>query len=258
MGVTTAVRRPLAALGRRGAEIARLSRASVRLLTRPSRIAIDGIVVPVSPGAWSPTIMSELYREVYEIKERRALAGRIGPADRVLEIGTAIGVVAAAVLRQRPAATLHYEPNPDLVAAAGRTLEANGLAAEIRTAAVVPDAVPGGSVTLHLGADFWSSSLTRREGTTREIAVPAEPFAAVLAEFRPTVIVMDVEGAECDLLLHPELAGVRTIFVELHRRITGVAPQSRMIAHLLGIGFNIDFRASDGENVVLFREAAEG
>jgi len=253
MALSESVTRPLGRLGHIGAEGRRLARAARRLLLRPQTIRIEGVTVPLRPRDWAPRIVSQLYREVYELPERRAVARIVRPGDRVLEVGTAIGLVAMAILVRNPAATRHYEANPDLAEAARATFSANGVAPDLRAAALVPDDHAGDSVVLHLGAEFWSGSLLDRAETDRGVAVPAARIGTVLAEFRPSVIVMDVEGAECALLAG-DLAGVRLIAVELHRRITGAAAQSRLVRHLIDQGFHVDFDLSARENVVFFRE----
>jgi hypothetical protein len=53
----------------------------------------------------------------------------------------------------------------------------------------------------------------------KSLNVPAVNFRRELLEFKPTVLKLDVEGAEYDLLdgLKPgDLASVRSIFIEFH------------------------------------------
>lgn len=235
------------------AEAGRLTRALWRWVLRPGTVSVDGIRVPIEPD-WSRPMVNHIYGERYEGPERRAVARLIGPEDRVLELGSAIGVVASVILRCGPAATRHYEANPAMIAAAERTLAANGLAADLRHAAAVGEDHEGDTVSFNIGVDFWSSSLEERHRIAETVTVPAVPLSAMIAEFAPSVIVMDIEGAETRLLMAPELPGVRAIVVEMHRRVTGIESQTAMLSHLFGLGFHLDLSASEGENLVLVRD----
>lgn len=235
------------------AHLLRGARAAMRMLTRPSQVSIDGLKLPIDPDLCSPAIRRQIYFETYEQDERRVIPGLIRPGDRVLELGAGIGLVTATIARAAPAASLHIEANRDLIPAITNTLKANDLAAEVRQAAIVGDDFNGDEIDLLTGAEFWSSSLHHRDSLDQSVKVAAIRLSDVLAEFRPTVLVIDVEGAECDLLTGAALTKVRAIAVEMHARITGVAAQSRMFQSLLGAGFHIDFTTARNETVILFR-----
>lgn len=239
-------------------ELSRSVRGIWRTRMRPSQVTIDGLKLPLDPQLCSPAIRREINFETYEQDERRLIPPLVGPDDRVLEIGAGIGLVTAAIVRARPAASRHIEANAALIPAIGRTLSANGLSADVQHAAVVADDHHGPDITLRVGPDFWSSSLKKRATLETSVTVPAIRLSGLLSGFRPTLLVMDIEGAECDLLTGADLAGVRAIAVELHARVTGPGPQRRMLQHLLAQGFHVDFTASRNETVLLLREEAVG
>lgn len=235
------------------AHLLRGARAVFRMLTRPGQVSIDGLKLPIDPGLCSPAIRRQIYFETYEQDERRVIPGVISACDRVLELGAGIGLVTATIARAAPAASLHIEANRNLIPAIMNTLEANDQVAEVRNAAIVGDDFDSDEIDLLIGAEFWSSSLHNREGLDQTVRVAAIRLSDVLAEFRPTVLVIDVEGAECELLTGIPLNGVRAIAVEMHARITGVAAQSRMFQSLLMAGFHIDLTTARNETVLLFR-----
>lgn len=243
----------------RAADMAgRLLREIRYRLMRPAAIRLDGHVVPVGDVAMTPEIAAQLYGGHYEGPERRALRELIRADDRVLEVGTALGVVALAIRAAGPAAALHVEANPEMIEAAHATLAANGMEAEIRHGAVVPDDYDADTITLATGAAFWSGTTVAEAGKVleRQIEVPALRLGPLCAAFAPTVLVMDIEGAECALLdggaALPD--SVRAIVVELHVAKTGPAAQRRMLTALMEQSFWIDFRRSERENIVLFRQ----
>lgn len=84
--------------------------------------------------------------------------------------------------------------------------------------------------------------------------MPSDALADVLAELRPDVVVMDVEGAEIELLADVDLAEVRAMVVELHPHIVGEDKIAALMASLEARGFEVtgDMR----KNVLLTRAAA--
>lgn len=226
----------------------------VRRVTLPDSVVLDGVTLPVDQDICSPAIRRQIYDEAYEADERRLIPGIVSFEDRVLELGAGIGLVSAIIRRCKPSASLHVEANATVIPAIRATLAANDLDAEILHGAVVADGDLSSHVTLRTGSDFWSASLYDREGLDQTLETPAITLDSLLSSFQPTVLVIDVEGAECDLLSQSNLPGVRAIAVELHARITGRARQSKMIAHLLSEGFDIDFASSKNETALLLRE----
>ena len=108
-----------------------------------------------------------------------------------------------------------------------------------------------GTVPFHVHPDFWVSSLTAGEGTT-PIEVPALDFDAEAARVGATVLVMDIEGGEVELLNRPVADAVRGICVELHPQVVGDEATSRCLASLLRQGFHLDLGRSQ-QSVALLR-----
>ena len=67
--------------------------------------------------------------------------------------------------------------------------------------------------------------------------MPSDALDAVIAEWRPAVLVMDVEGAEVDILPASRLDGLRALILELHPHVVSEAALGRMRAHLAALGF---------------------
>ena len=77
----------------------------------------------------------------------------------------------------------------------------------------------------------------------------------VKEEVKPTIILMDIEGAELEFFRDADLSGIRTIIVELHRHINH-RPSMHKISEeiLVDKGFNED-RECLGGGVFVFRAA---
>jgi hypothetical protein len=74
------------------------------------------------------------------------------------------------------------------------------------------------------------------------IKVPAIRFEEVIALHHPNALIMDVEGAECELLTGAGLADINKILVETHYRYAGREKVDRMVLSLLEQGFRSNLR----------------
>ena len=78
------------------------------------------------------------------------------------------------------------------------------------------------SVSFYLRKDFWASSLEVPVADDPNILgteqVPQVDINQVLTAHQPTVLVMDIEGGEIDLLPTLDLSCCNNIVIELHPR----------------------------------------
>ncbi|MCR9150399.1 MAG: FkbM family methyltransferase [Rhodobacteraceae bacterium] len=187
-------------------------------------IDCDGVRVAVRPGFIGDRIARPLRAGRYERGERQGLERLLRPGDRVLDLGSGLGVVAAVCGRACPeGAVLSVEANPDLLPMIRETLRLNGVTnAELRHGAVVgPGAAPA-AIPFYLRADFWASSMEPGSRPyEREVSVPALPLADLMAEFRPTVLSCDIEGGEDGLFYGLDLSGLRLAVIEMHPKAIG-------------------------------------
>lgn len=190
-----------------------------RRLLNLQTMAIDGVTVSTDPAAIPRSVRSALFKENYEDHERALVRQFLKPGDRVLEIGTGIGFVSILCARIAGEGQVRsYEANPRLEPIIRGNYALNGLKPDLRMRAIT---VTGEPISFFRNDNIISSSTRERGGFAEKITVESDALEAVIAEFRPTVIIMDVEGAEVDLLAKSTLADVRDIVVEVHPHITG-------------------------------------
>jgi len=212
--------------------------------------ALDGVRVH-SGADQARAVRNGLYKNTYEDGERALLKAVLKPGDRVLEIGGGIGFVGLLATRLAgPGSTVSYEANPKLEPVIRANYALNAAAPELRMRAITPDGKP---VTFHQSDNVVSSSLYARAETQHQITVESDALDAALAELKPTVIVMDVEGAEVDLFAGVSLAGVRAMVVELHPHIVGQDRIDALLAGLAEDGFRVESQLR--KNVLLRRVA---
>lgn len=196
---------------------------------------LESLKLLCSPPDVTLSVAKEIIRGGYELAERQLARQALRPGDKVLEIGSGVGVVGllcASIVGDRNV-TL-YEANPALEPTIRRNFALNGMTPHLVLKAVTVD---GGPVTFFQNENVISSSIYDRKLESRKIEVGSDAINTVLAARQATVIVMDVEGAEVGLLQSADLAGVREIIVEVHPKIVGADATEQMLTHLRTLGF---------------------
>ena len=193
-----------------------------------------GVALHTGAGDLPESERGHIFKGGYEAVEAELVSAIVRPGDRVLEVGAGIGFVSilCAKLAGEGRVT-SYEANPKLEPTIRANYTLNGLSPDLRMKAVTKD---GTSSSFFANDNILSSSLIDRKLTASKITVESDPIAAAMADVQPDVIVMDVEGAEVDLLPAADLSGVRAMIVEVHPHIVGEAPIAAMDAALAGQG----------------------
>ena len=119
-------------------------------------------------------VRSALFKGTYEDNERRLVRGLLKPGDRVLEIGTGIGLVSLVCAKICGAGNvLSYEANPQLERIIRKNYELNGLTPNLRMRAVTTD---GRSVS------FFRPTISSRHPSPNERALPKKcPWKATVS-----------------------------------------------------------------------------
>jgi hypothetical protein len=85
--------------------------------------------------------------------------------------------------------------------------------------------------------NILSSSLHERDIKSTTITVPSVAINDVLKETAPSVILMDVEGAEVELLEIADLSNVEVMIIEMHPHIVGSDVIGGLLESLSAQGF---------------------
>jgi FkbM family methyltransferase len=171
----------------------------------------------------------------YEVPERRAVSQLLREGDRVLEIGTCIGLVAmtaAKVVGGRN--VLSFEPNPAAAKVAQENFALNNLPIELVNAALGDR---DGTLDLRVGDSSWLGASAHRQFEGPTIATPMRSIADVVGGFKPSVLVVDAEGMEEELLTACPFDNVRALIVEVHPEVIGTEGVTRIGTHLRACGF---------------------
>lgn len=199
----------------------------------------------------SPRVERALSRGGYEREELRLIGEVLLPEDIVLEVGAGLGLVSTyCAKRVGSSRVFAYEADPELEPCIRETYELNGVNPTLEMCAVGGQA---GRVTLFRDKHFVSSSVVRRRVGAKPIEVPGKALSYIVEKVRPTVLIVDAEGAEREMFEGAQLEGVTRIVLELHDRVIGPLGTDRVRASLAAMGFQLDQRLSSPEHLVLRR-----
>jgi len=186
-------------------------------------VEVQGVRIPIDPVIMSPSVQAQIRRGKYERLEARMLPGIVEPGERIVELGAGIGFLSALVgLQGKADSIVVIEANPALIPLIKETHRLNGIQAEVHNAAVV-GVKHRETVPFHLHQDFWGSSMEQIKAKQQSgvVDIPAWAIGDIIDAYSPTMLIMDVEGSETEVLKNVQLPGVRKVFMEIHHKVIG-------------------------------------
>lgn len=188
-----------------------------RRIARPYTV-IGGVRVPIV-RSMSLDFRNALYHGNYERAEMAALQATLEPNDVVMEFGTGMGFLsafAARIVGSERVTT--YEANPEMAPLIARTFAINAVHPR-STIALVATSV--GTASFHVGERFYDSSAVVGQASSHTLTVRAVSVHEEMRAVAPTYLIMDVEGAERELIPAMDLSGVRKLLIEVHPGLIG-------------------------------------
>ncbi|MBV2360352.1 FkbM family methyltransferase [Thalassococcus sp. CAU 1522] len=199
-----------------------------------------GLSVPQSPFL-NETRIRRIEAARYEGQEIAGALHVVREGDRVLELGAGLGIVGGVTaLNAKPEALLSFEANPAMIPHIEALYACNDLAdrAKVRNAVLLSTPDQPDSVTFHVHNSFLGSSLVDTPARkTTPVDVSVEDFETVRRDFAPTVMLVDIEGGEKELLDNADLDGIRAIVIEFHPGVYGIDGMRACKARLKAAGF---------------------
>ncbi len=219
-----------------------------------SCLTVHGIKVPLDAEDVSPVVWQALLDGSYEAKEARAIVKAVRPNDRVLELGCGIAIITS-VMAAIPGVTIWgFEANPLTVRLAQRVVAAN----DVRNATIrqgILSADDPRPHTFYVRKDLWMSSMVEAQGPYEEVlTIRSSNIDEFIRTHDINVLVMDIEGAERDLLPRAALPGIERIFLELHDHLYGLEGIREITLALAARGFAYDPRGSRGPCVLFSKD----
>lgn len=240
------------------------SRAATRAAIPVGRtgkiVDLDGLSVFVDEQ-YHPAVIEAFVNGGYEHRERRLVRKLLRHGDRVIECGTAAGVVTMTTARIVGAENVTtFEANPQIARDAAENFERNALSAitlhngilKKRTAVAHPDE----RVSFFIDQVFVASRLNASlsdPGIVAEVRIPVFCLEDEIAKRSATVIIADIEGGEVDLFNDIDLSMIRLIIMETHYGFVGEAATNDMVRSLVLQGFDIDLNYTSDQMAVFQR-----
>ena len=221
-----------------------------------------GFNVFLDEVCYTPNVLNVIQTGGYEFRERMLISMLVRPGDRILEAGTAIGLVSmTAAAKVGPENVFTYDANPQMIEDARRNFAANALSLRatngvLRNRSRVNDVT---MVDFYIAHEFWSSRLNGRlddPGVKDCVRVPFYTLEDEIERYACNVLIVDIEGGEIDLLIGADLSRIRLIIMEIHFWSTGEAAVKRMTRYLIQEGFDIDLVYTKDEMIVFERASA--
>jgi FkbM family methyltransferase len=228
-------------------ELMQLEPAGVR------KIELGGVLLELDVELISQHVLAAIEEGKYERSEARQLCRVLEQGERIVELGGGIGYLSTLALKQgKVESAAVYEANPRLIPVIIRTHALNGVSASVFNAVVLPKAEVE-TMPFYVRKHFWASSLSPRPwGYTSAVNVATVSFAAMLEQHRPTMLIIDIEGGESQLLRGVPLTGVSKVLIEIHQRVIGAKGVKRVFDFFSKHRFHYDQNFSAG-SVILFR-----
>lgn len=213
----------------------------------------QGVVLSTSDPVISSKLQRQLYRGAYEKPEADILKATLRETDIVLELGAGIGfisILAAKTVGSDRVFT--YEANPGAIPVIRRNYQLNGVMPNLRNAALSAD-TRRAERTLHVGNNLSGGSFYQQGETREEIRVPVASLKEEIASIGPSYLIVDIEGAEKDILSRETLRSVERVLIELHPDIIGRSSTDAIRSSLKDWGYSEDMSVSYGDVRYFYR-----
>ena len=196
-----------------------------------AKFEIDGIQLDVPDDILVPNIRAKLEAGRYEGSEARAARTSVKQGDRVLEFGAGLGYIACICARLcGPENVVTIEASPAMIDVIRGNLDQNGYEkATLLQGAVTGEPYGPDLISFTQAPAFWASSLTKDGQRGDLVDVPVLRLDDLLEQYQPTVVIMDIEGAEQTMFDAPWPAYIRVVLVELHPKVYGADVIKRIV-----------------------------
>ncbi|MBP0440403.1 FkbM family methyltransferase [Tianweitania sediminis] len=211
---------------------------------------VHGVEVPLCSNEVSPEIWAALQNGRYEANEARRIARAVRRGDRVLELGAGIGVITSIIASIESVRVWSFEADPRTACLAQRVIDQNCAGNVILSNGILA-AGPSAKVTFYRRADFWMSSKFPEQGPYEgKVELMSLDIDEFIETHRINVLVMDIEGAELEILQRARLPGVERVFLELHDHLYGLSGIQEITRAMSRKGLIYDPRGSSGPCVL--------
>ncbi len=180
---------------------------------------INGIKIPVD-YKWSFPMLKALFDKSYEDGEINILINTLEKKDKILEIGSGLGLLSAYCAKQIGNENVKtYEANPFLEKRIRKLYKINNVKPELNISLVTDKK---GEVNFYAEPnDVWASSLLKLTDTATKLNLRTTNINEIIANYNANYLIIDIEGAEYDLIPKINFSGINKLQIELHKKFIG-------------------------------------
>lgn len=223
----------------------------IRKKTKPQIVSISNIQLPI-PDNITRGPLEALYQGYYEREELALLKRHLDKNDIVMEVGTGLGLLAAyCSIELGSDKVVTYEANPSLQPYIKQTFSLNKVDPHL-TICILGD--KEGEQKFYVQKSFWSSSTIPNKESGITITVPVISFQEELQKIKPTLLLIDIEGGEYELLNSTKLDTVKKIIMELHTSKIGKEKANSILETLKEQRFLLQDKSAGGRELFFERQ----
>lgn len=225
-------------------------------LTR--KLRVDGLTLNAPVGLIKRMHLNVLANGAYEGGEIALATALVRPGQRVLEFGGGIGIVSRHVAGiTGPDRVLSVEANPAALATARDHLTRDGLGVAHLWGLVTAEGASIRALKVDPNNFLASQPLAAPEGPAAEVA-PVHSLGALIRDWRPEVLIVDIEGGEVGLFGPTDLSGIAAVVLELHPEVIGTEGCLQVVRDLAAQGLLADATLVAGAVLGFCRAPASG
>ncbi len=209
-------------------------------LDAPLRLRMPGLdIILELPANTDPHMVYLLSIDDYEMADLMLMQKYMKASDKALILGGGIGVTAALAAKITDKnAVVVVEANAALHPIIKRQIELNGGTPVLIGKVVVglASAYSGGTIGFSVADTFWHSRIGNDEAA---IQVAVTDLAELCGAHSPSLALIDIEGAELEVLRHEVPACLKKLIVEIHTPDFGGEVTAGLVSSLYDQGFRL-------------------
>jgi FkbM family methyltransferase len=209
----------------------------IRRRSPPKFYALNGVSLRAEHRQIKGEVLEEILGGYYEGEEAACCLALLRKDDIVLEVGSGLGYLSTLIGKTGLARKIYaVEADPSLIPIIQDTHRINRITAEIH------HGVFGGTQgprQFYIADLFWANSVDGVQGVQKIVTVQGLPWSKSLVEWRPSLVVMDIEGGEAELIPLGFPQSVRRLVIEFHPAVYGKEKQDELLSRLEAIGFAV-------------------
>lgn len=217
-------------------------------------IEIKGVQFPVYPE-YGYGVLRFIDSGQYESGEIEIISKTLEPGDRALELGTGLGFISTYCSKKIGSENVHtFEANVLLEKRIRELYERNGVDPHLNFAILGKE---NGKTTFYRDTQsLLASSLKSNPGADLQpVEVAVKKLNEVIAEIRPTYLIMDIEGGEQGIFEEIDFQTIRKIQFELHPGVLGPGNVAAIFRKLEANHFRQDESFQTPNNYYFYKEA---